>query len=66
MAARVHAIENHGVEKILTLRVGEHMLHATVPAQTQVEIDEAVRFAWNPRKVVLFDGGSGVNLRHRA
>jgi multiple sugar transport system ATP-binding protein len=62
--ARVHDIENHGVEKILTLRVGERMLHATVPGRTEVEIDEAVRFAWNPAKVVLFDGLSGVSLRH--
>jgi len=23
-----------------------------------------VRFAWNPDKVVLFDKGSGVSLRH--
>jgi multiple sugar transport system ATP-binding protein len=64
VAARVHAIENHGVEKILTLRVGERLLHATVPARTAVDIDEAVRFAWDPRKVVLFDGASGVSLRH--
>ena len=31
--ARVHDVENHGVEKILTLRVGDVMLRATVPAQ---------------------------------
>ena len=30
---RVHDVENHGVEKILTLRVGDAMLRATVPAQ---------------------------------
>jgi multiple sugar transport system ATP-binding protein len=63
--ARVHGIENHGVEKILTLRVDRRMLHATVPARTAVEIDDAVRFAWNPRKVVLFDGETGLNLHPR-
>jgi multiple sugar transport system ATP-binding protein len=62
--ARVHDVENHGVEKILTLRVGEAMLRATVPAQTSVEIEDAVRFAWNENKVVLFDQGTGVSLRH--
>src|SRR5262245_21678637 len=62
--ARVHDVENHGVEKILTLRVGEAMLRATVPAQTTVAIDDAVRFAWNENKVVLFDQGTGVSLRH--
>ena len=62
--ARVHDVENHGVEKILTLRVGDATLRATVPARTDVAIEQAVRFAWNPDKVVLFDKGSGVSLRH--
>lgn len=62
--ARVHDVENHGVEKILTLRTGENLLQATVPAWTDVAIEEPVRFSWNPEKVVLFDGGSGVSLRH--
>ncbi|EHK79000.1 glycerol-3-phosphate-transporting ATPase [Sinorhizobium meliloti CCNWSX0020] len=62
--ARVHDVENHGVEKIVTLRTGNHFLQATVPAQTDLEIEECVRFSWNPEKVVLFDGGSGMSLRH--
>lgn len=62
--ARVHDVENHGVEKILTLRVGDATLRATVPARTDVALEEAVRFAWNPSKVVLFDRSSGVSLRH--
>ena len=62
--ARVHDVENHGVEKILTLRVGEATLRATVPATTRVAIEDAVRFAWNESKVVLFDQGTGVSLRH--
>ncbi len=62
--ARVHDVENHGVEKILTLRVGDTMLRATVPARTDVAIEQPVRFAWNPDKVVMFDKGSGVSLRH--
>ena len=62
--ARVHDVENHGVEKILTLRVGDLMLRATVPAQTSVAIEDPVRFAWNEKKVVLFDQGTGVSLRH--
>ncbi|TPK23033.1 ABC transporter ATP-binding protein [Mesorhizobium sp. B2-5-9] len=62
--ARVHDVENHGVEKILTLRVGDTTLRATVPARTDVAVEQPVRFAWNPDKVVLFDKGSGVSLRH--
>ncbi|TGP54012.1 ABC transporter ATP-binding protein [bacterium M00.F.Ca.ET.230.01.1.1] len=62
--AQVHDVENHGVEKIVTLRVGDTMLRATVPARTDVAIEQPVRFAWNPDKVVMFDKGSGVSLRH--
>ena len=62
--ARVHDVENHGVEKIVTLDAGDTMLRATVPARTSVAIDEAVRFAWNQDKVILFDRASGVSLRH--
>jgi multiple sugar transport system ATP-binding protein len=64
--ALVHDMENHGVEKILTLKVGDLQLRATVPAQTRVAIDEQVRFAWNPEKVMLFDKASGISLRHSA
>ena len=62
--AKVHDVENHGVEKILTLRVGDAMLRATVPAQTHLAIEDAVRFSWNPEKVVLFDQKSGNSLKH--
>ncbi|WP_274628782.1 ABC transporter ATP-binding protein [Arvimicrobium flavum] len=62
--AKVHDVENHGVEKIVTLRVGDTMLRATVPANTNVAIEEAVRFAWNDTKVLLFDKASGISLRH--
>ena len=31
------------------------MLRATVPARTDVAIEQPVRFAWNPDKVVMFD-----------
>src|SRR5690606_20718661 len=60
--ARVHDIENHGVEKILTLRVGDATLRATVPARTNLAIDESIRFSWNPEKVLLFDQSSGESL----
>ncbi|MBU1305285.1 MAG: ABC transporter ATP-binding protein [Alphaproteobacteria bacterium] len=64
VAARVHDVENHGVAKIVTLRLGDSLLQATVPTQTSLKIDEEVRFSWHPEKVVLFDGASGINLRH--
>ncbi|MBX3578193.1 MAG: ABC transporter ATP-binding protein [Rhizobiaceae bacterium] len=64
--AKVHDVENHGVEKIVTLRVGELLLRATTPARTQLAIEDAVRFGWNADKVTLFDRGTGVSLRHSA
>src|SRR5690606_39227088 len=45
--ARVDDIENHGIEKILTLKVGEHLVRAAVPARVQVAVEDAVRFGWN-------------------
>jgi multiple sugar transport system ATP-binding protein len=64
VGAKVHDIENHGVEKIVTLRVGDNMLRATVSARAPLAIEDEVRFGWNAEKVVLFDQASGVSLRH--
>jgi multiple sugar transport system ATP-binding protein len=62
--ARVHDVENFGVEKILTLRVGDMLMRAAAPARTSVRIDETVRFSWHPDKVHIFDHESGQSLRH--
>jgi multiple sugar transport system ATP-binding protein len=62
--AQVHDVENHGVAKIVTLRVGEQLVRVTASARQNLAIDDAVRFAWKPEKVVLFDRASGVSLRH--
>jgi multiple sugar transport system ATP-binding protein len=64
--ARVHDIENHGIEKILTLRVGEQLVRAAVPARVSVAVEDAVRFGWNADKVIFFDHATGVNLAHKA
>jgi multiple sugar transport system ATP-binding protein len=64
VTARVHDVENHGVEKVVTLRVGETTLHATAPARTKLEMDQDVAFAWNPQKVAVFDRHTGINLTH--
>jgi multiple sugar transport system ATP-binding protein len=60
--AKVHDIENHGIEKILTLRVENHLVRAGVPARVAVEVEETVRFGWNPAKVIIFDHSTGANL----
>ena len=46
-AAIVHDVENHGVEKIVTLRAGPHQLRATVPAIDPIAINDAARFGLN-------------------
>ena len=63
--ATVHDIEDHGVEKILTLHAGETMIKATATAREHVRLEEVVRFGWDADKVVLFDRASGRNLAVR-
>lgn len=64
--ARVHNVENHGIEKILTLRVGGQLLRANVPAMVEVAVEDTVRFGWNAEKVMVFDHANGLNLKHTA
>ena len=63
--ARVHGVENQGVEKVVTLRVDDCLLKATVPARLDIAIDAAVRFSFKREKLHLFDASSGVNLFYR-
>ena len=53
--ARVHDVENHGVEKIVTLRVEDQMFRATVPAALALKIDDSVKFGFNVEKLHYFD-----------
>jgi multiple sugar transport system ATP-binding protein len=59
--ARVHGVENHGVEQIVTLRIDECLIKATVPATLPLRIDASVGFSFNREKVHWFDQ-SGLNL----
>jgi multiple sugar transport system ATP-binding protein len=62
LEGRVYGVENHGVEKIVTLKVDEHSLKATVPAHMAIEVDSAIPFAMNPGKLQFFADQTGVNL----
>jgi multiple sugar transport system ATP-binding protein len=64
--ARVHDVENHGVEKILTLRVDQHLFRATVPASVSVNVEGTVRFSWNPSRLHCFDKDTGANIAYSA
>ena len=62
LEGRVHGVENQGVEKVVTLRVDECLLKATVPARMELGIDTSVRFSFKQEKLQFFDAGSGINL----
>ncbi len=60
--ANVHHVENHGVEKVVTLRVADDYFKATVPATMRVAVDSVVRFGWSADRLHCFDAASGVNF----
>lgn len=60
--AVIHDVENHGVEKILTLRIGTDLLKATVPSKMQTAVDDKVRFVLDAAKAHFFDPSTGLNL----
>lgn len=64
VTAQVVDVENHGVEQIVTLDSAGQSLRATVPVTVRVAKGEAVRFGWNPAKVLMFDHATGRSLRH--
>ncbi len=62
--ARVHDIENHGVEKIVTLRIDKLQFRATVPATHAVKVEDSVRFGLDTSKLHCFDRKTGMNLAY--
>jgi multiple sugar transport system ATP-binding protein len=63
LPATVTDVENHGVEKIVTLTAGPHRLRATVPVTVRVAAQDQVRIGWDPARVRLFDEATGTSLR---
>ncbi len=59
--ARVHHVENHGVEKIVTLRAGRCLFKATLPAVSPVAVEDEVRFSFNQARLHGFDPASGIS-----
>jgi multiple sugar transport system ATP-binding protein len=62
LEAKIFDVEDHGVNKILSMNLGETRLHAMVSAKTKVVLDETVRFGWKSDKVLMFDNKTGANL----
>jgi multiple sugar transport system ATP-binding protein len=63
ISAVAHGVENHGVEKIVTLRVGDCLLRATVPATNPVAIEDRVRFTLVQERLHGFDIATGLRLQ---
>ncbi len=62
--AVVTDIENHGVEKIISLSAGGQALRATVPVTVKFLRGDTVPVGWQAARVVVFDAKSGQSLRH--
>ena len=59
---RIYGIEDMGMGKIVTIKINDHLLRATVDAKYHFEIDTNVRFLINTEKLHFFDKDSGKNL----
>ena len=60
--ARVYGIENMGMSKIISLKVADYILKATVDAVVKVEIDTTVRFQIKQKGLLFFNSTTGDNL----
>jgi multiple sugar transport system ATP-binding protein len=59
---QVYIIEDMGMGKIVTVKINDHLLRATVDAKYRFEIDTNVRFQLNTEKLHFFKKDSGENL----
>ena len=59
---RIYGVEDLGMGKIVTIKINDHLLRATVDAKYHFEIDTNVRFQLNPEKLHFFNKDSGENL----
>ena len=60
--AIIHDVENHGVEKIVTLRVGDVLLKATASSKLDLRVDHETSFVIDHAMVHYFDRQSGENV----
>ena len=60
--ARVHGIENMGMSKIISLKVDDCTLKATVDAVVNLEIDTPVQFQIKQERMHFFNSTTGENI----
>ena len=59
---RIYGVEDMGMGKIVTIKINDHLLRATVDSKYHFEIDAHVRFQMNLAKLHFFDIKTGENL----
>jgi multiple sugar transport system ATP-binding protein len=62
LEGKIEVVENHGVEKIVSLRVGETLLKATTPSSLATAAGAVLRFDLISDRIHCFDGPSGRSL----
>ena len=59
---RIYGVEDMGMGKIVTIKIKDHLLRATVDSKYHFEIDANIRFQINTEKLHFFNKDSGENL----
>ena len=59
---RIYGVEDMGMGKIVTIKINDHLLRATVDSKYHFDIDAHVRFQMNLAKLHFFDIKTGENL----
>lgn len=63
IAGTIYGAEHHGVEIIAIIQAGEHMLRATIPADSKVGVNQPVQVSFAQDKLHFFDPLTGDSLR---
>jgi len=61
----IYGAEHHGVEIIAIIQVGSHMLRATIPADSNVTVNQPVQFSFTQDRLHFFDPHTGERLSRR-
>ena len=64
IAGSLYGAENHGAEIIAILQSGDHMLRATIAADSRVTLNQPLQFSFAQDKLHFFDPATGDNLLH--
>ena len=65
IAGTVYGVENQGVETIVTVDIAGQRLRATVPSVHSIKLNQPVRVALDPQRLLFFDPVSGGSLLDR-